>query len=894
VLRSSSSAASFLVPATGSGSLATIVNGPFGTFSGGAVIDTNGFNPTIATNLVAPTGSGLSGLSVTNAGSGYIGAPYVEITDVGGTGTGATGYAVVDLDPASATYGQLTSVVLTNPGINFTGTPTVALFGGGGSGAAVTPGALAANTSGGLTKLNTGTLSLTGENTYTGATTISAGAVSIGSGGAAGSILGNVTNNATLIFNRSDASTYAGSITGSGAVTKLGAGTLTLSATHGYAGVTQIQNGTLRLIATDSLPTSGTLQLGNASTAGRLELDGVDQTIASLSAVSTAASATNGLVIPTGRTLTVNGGVTIGTNTDATTVLNGTGGGGLVVNSGGANFLLGAATVANRNIVTTDFSGLGSFAAALGSGTLKLGDTNTSTNANQTSFLLATSNTITAEAISVGGNSGGAGSLHTLTLGSGANILNANALDIGMSGANNNRSSGFVQFAVSDTTGTVRIRGSDGTSRATVRMVDTTSTTAGGLSGTMTLAGHEADVLAGSWTMASRSGANAGGATALLTFDRGVLDIESLVMGRRTGSGTGDATATISLGGGTTTIGGLTMAVNTSAGGTSAATFNVSGGSVAIGSGAGTAITMATAASGRSADSFMSLTGGTVTLAGNVIRSGSAGTESALLSLDGGTLDLGGFAIGGSTADIQFEALTGTLLNLGELNGGGTLTKTGTGTLVLAGNNTYSGPTAVTLGTLLVNGTNTGGAVTVAAGATLGGIGRIASTVAVSGTLSPGASIGLLTAGTTSFADGATYVYEVDTSATTGSPADLLVVLGDLTLTGSVNLVLSDLGSSTFTEGTTLSLVNYTGAWNSGLFSFGGEQLINGEQFTWNDTDWRIDYAATTGGENYTDEQVNGLFVNITFVPEPSTLALLAAAAGVAGWLRRRGRRAAQ
>jgi fibronectin-binding autotransporter adhesin len=608
-----------------------------------------------------------------------------------------------------------------------------------------------------------------------------------------------------------------------------------------------------------------------------------------------------------------------------------------------------------------------------------------------------------------------------------------------MSGANNNRSSGFVQFAVSDTTGTVRIRGSDGTSRATVRMVDTTSTTAGGLSGTMTLAGHEADVLAGSWTMASRSGANAGGATALLTFDRGVLDIESLVMGRRTGSGTGDATATISLGGGTTTIGGLTMAVNTSAGGTSAATFNVSGGSVAIGSGAGTAITMATAASGRSADSFMSLTGGTVTLAGNVIRSGSAGTESALLSLDGGTLDLGGFAIGGSTADIQFEALTGTLLNLGELNGGGTLTKTGTGTLVmagtnsytgatsvtegtlllasgdglggsaagttvsagaqlrlnttgtvtmaaepltisgsgvtnggalrnasgtniwqgaitlaadatigaasgtrltldvasgnaitannfnltfdgagtnevldaielgsggitkigtgttiLAGNNTYSGPTAVTLGTLLVNGTTTGGAVTVAANATLGGIGRIASTVAVSGTLSPGASIGLLTAGTTSFADGATYVYEVDTSATTGSPADLLVVLGDLTLTGSVNLVLSDLGSSTFTEGTTLSLVNYTGAWNSGLFSFGGEQLINGEQFTWNDTDWRIDYAATTGGENYTDEQVNGLFVNITFVPEPSTLALLAVAAGVAGWrLRRRGRRAA-
>ncbi len=165
------------------------VNGPFGTFSGGAIIDTAGFDITVAASLVVPTGQGVSSLAVANGGSGYIGSPYVFITDSSGVGLGATAIANMADDGTGKGTLKVDSIKVTNPGVDYTaGAVTFNLIGGGAS-AEAQPGSVitAANTSGGLTKLGEGTLTLTGVNTYTGSTTVNAGVLAVDGSLAAGS-----------------------------------------------------------------------------------------------------------------------------------------------------------------------------------------------------------------------------------------------------------------------------------------------------------------------------------------------------------------------------------------------------------------------------------------------------------------------------------------------------------------------------------------------------------------------------------------------------------------------------------------------------------------------------------------------------------------------------------
>jgi hypothetical protein len=192
-----------------------------------------------------------------------------------------------------------------------------------------------------------------------------------------------------------------------------------------------------------------------------------------------------------------------------------------------------------------------------------------------------------------------------------------------------------------------------------------------------------------------------------------------------------------------------------------------------------------------------------------------------------------------------------------------------------------------------VNGTHTGGGdYTVAALATLGGTGSTTSALNVSGVLSPGASIASFASGTLTMNNGSTFEYEVNSSVLPSVGADLQIVTGDLNLFSVVNLTITDLAGSptAFANGTTFSLVNYSGTWNSGLFSFGGNAIANHDTFVAGLNTWRLDYDSTSGGSNFSGEYIAGKFVNIVAVAEPASLALLIPAAAIGAWVVRRRR----
>lgn len=99
---------------------------------------------------------------------------------------------------------------------------------------------------GALTKDGLGTLTLTGENTYLGNTTVSLGTLRLGDGGTSGSILGDVSNNGILAFNRSDDVIFGGTIAGTGGVHQIGSGMTRLTAdSSALTGVSQVRNGIL-------------------------------------------------------------------------------------------------------------------------------------------------------------------------------------------------------------------------------------------------------------------------------------------------------------------------------------------------------------------------------------------------------------------------------------------------------------------------------------------------------------------------------------------------------------------------------------------------------------------------------------------------------------------------
>ncbi|MCG7504885.1 autotransporter domain-containing protein [Mesorhizobium retamae] len=97
-----------------------------------------------------------------------------------------------------------------------------------------------------LTKAGSGTLILTGTNSYSGTTTVNAGTLQLGNGGTTGSVAGAIVNNGTLVFNRGDAAISTNAISGGGTIRQAGSGMLKLAGdSSGFAGSTSVESGIL-------------------------------------------------------------------------------------------------------------------------------------------------------------------------------------------------------------------------------------------------------------------------------------------------------------------------------------------------------------------------------------------------------------------------------------------------------------------------------------------------------------------------------------------------------------------------------------------------------------------------------------------------------------------------
>src|SRR5690606_26288898 len=128
-------------------------------------------------------------------------------------------------------------------------------------------------------QLGSGTTILTADNAYTGGTTITNGALQLGNGGTSGFVTGDVANNGSLIFDRSDSVGFDGLISGTGAVTQNGSGIVTLTADNSRSAATTRSAGTL-LISGGQSASPGPTSVASGATLGGIGTIGGDVNIA--------------------------------------------------------------------------------------------------------------------------------------------------------------------------------------------------------------------------------------------------------------------------------------------------------------------------------------------------------------------------------------------------------------------------------------------------------------------------------------------------------------------------------------------------------------------------------------------------------------------------------------
>jgi autotransporter-associated beta strand protein len=300
-------------------------------------------------------------------------------------------------------------------------------------------------------------------------------------------------------------------------------------------------------------------------------------------------------------------------------------------------------------------------------------------------------------------------------------------------------------------------------------------------------------------------------------------------------------------------------------------------------------------------------------LSGSTLDMATADAGTVALTLSGQTYNVGGLqgtrnlALGNNT--ISVGANNASTSYSGVLSGTGGLTKVGSGSFNLTGNNSYTGTTNVSAGTLLVNGDNSAatGAFTVDSGGLLGGSGTVGgATVFLNGsTHSPGNSPGLqgFTSGLT-YNTNSTFQWELagNTSSGRGTNFDAVDVSGSqLSIQSGVTsaLVFNAVGSSVDWADTFWGTNQSWQVFNSlAGISFVAASIF--DPITLTNDSIGASLATARVGSFFSWSQVgNDLFLNYTAgggaaVPEPSTCVVLAMAGlAIARRKLRRGRSAA-
>ena len=626
----------------------------------GGTVDINGKNGVLTGVLSDSGGSG--GLTVANSGTGGGLRLTGANTYTGGTVLNNGAHLTVG---DGGTHGSITGNVIDNGVLSFDRGDNTG-FGGDISG------------TGSVTTEGSGVFTLSGNNSYTGGTSVNNGTLKVAADnnlGAAGGGLNlnggtlqtsasfttarNTTLSGSGTFNTDAGTTLTdnGGVAGSGDLIKSGAGAMVANGALTQNGGVQVNGGTLTLSNGANTYTGGTIIASGAT----LALAGNGNIAASSGVTANGTFDIGGANAGTTiRTLNGAGTGAVALGGNSLTLSNASGNfGGAINGSGGVNVAGGNETLSGANTytgatsiangATLTLSGNGGIAASSGvavNGTLDIGGTSAGANVQ-----------------SLSGNGGVALGGRNLTL------TNAN-----------------------DTFGGV-IAGSGGVN---VASGNETLTGANTYTGGTTIASGATLALAGNGSIAASSGVTANG-----TFDIGGANAGTTI---RTLDGAG--TGAVTLGGNDLTLsnasGNFGGAINGSGG------VNVNGGTQTL--------------SGNS-----SYTGGTtVTNAAVRINADQGlGDASGGLTLDNGTLQTGGtFSTSRNTTlagNGTFATDTGTTLtSTGAIGGSGTLTKDGAGTMVVSGVASHAGGTVVNGGQLVLGGDNTyTGGNAVNAGATL-------------------------------------------------------------------------------------------------------------------------------------------------------------------------------